>query len=109
METIDIDKAIDVLDTCYRYLVDQMIYDGENISDADAIKQTIKCLKGYKESLVNKEEGLRRMRTETEIRNAMEKIAKVGTYWAKGSVKYNKNKLILNILRWVLNEKQSIY
>lgn len=49
------------------------------------------------------------MRTETEIRNAMEKIEKVGIYWEKGGVKYNKNKLILNILRWVLNEKQSIY
>lgn len=54
METIDIDKALDVLETCYLAFADQMVYDGEIISDADAIKQTIKCLEGYKEFLVNK-------------------------------------------------------
>ena len=61
METIDIDKVdktIDVLETCYLAWADQMIYDGEIISDADAIKQTIKCLEGYKEFLVNKSEGI---------------------------------------------------
>lgn len=49
------------------------------------------------------------LRTETEIRDALERIARVEIYFEKGSENYNKNKLILNILRWVLNEKQSIY
>ena len=52
MKTEDIDNAIDVLESCYLSWADQLAY-GEIISDAEAIKQTIKCLKGYKEALHN--------------------------------------------------------
>lgn len=50
METIDINNAIKTLEIVKNCWADQIPNDDEKISDADAIKQSIRCLEEYLES-----------------------------------------------------------
>lgn len=49
-ETTDINNAIKILKIVLNCWADQVPNDGEKISDADAIKQSIRCLEEYLES-----------------------------------------------------------
>ena len=50
-ETLDINNAIKILKIVQNCWADQVPNDGEKISDADAIKQSIRCLEEYLESI----------------------------------------------------------
>lgn len=46
----EIDKAISILEITRLAWADLIANEGQKISDSDAIKQTIECLKGYSQT-----------------------------------------------------------
>lgn len=53
MTVADIDNAIEVLEVCQGAWSNTIEYDGQVISDYEAIEQAIKCLKEYKEAKID--------------------------------------------------------